>query len=205
MPTNPEELFLEAQQSYETIMVNLKEIYKILPLKAKTSLFKGHFGNMKMGFDLLLQNTLLKIATADGTVAPNETAFLARLGDLGYDLCDYVNAFAKSAKKKVKVEWSFFEKAPALEVRAIADVIDLATDSSSSNFFKAFGLVDLATNKDYFIILEDAVYVIADDFLAIDGDRSEKENNAALLEIKNSILKPIVQTNAVLLNALIKK
>jgi hypothetical protein len=202
METDPEKIFAPAQAAYSFVISNLKEIYDLLPQEDQKRIFGGSFEKMHLGFDLVLQNTLLKIGTVDGDVSPNEAAFLARLGDMGYDLCDYVMAFAKAAGEKIEVSWGAFEKAPIPTVREFTELIDVAISPMTDCLFSMFSLVDMVTEKDYFTVLEDSVLQIADAFLAIDFSRSEYENNAALAQIKADILQPIVDNNIALMVAL---
>jgi hypothetical protein len=202
METDPEKIFAPAQAAYSFVISNLKEIYDLLPQEDQKRIFGGSFEKMHLGFDLVLQNALLKIGTVDGDVSPNEAAFLARLGDMGYDLCDYVMAFAKAAGEKIEVSWGAFEKAPIPTVREFTELIDVAISPMTDCLFSMFSLVDMVTEKDYFTVLEDSVLQIADAFLAIDFSRSEYENNAALAQIKADILQPIVDNNIALMVAL---
>jgi hypothetical protein len=100
METDPEKIFAPVKASYDFIIANLKEIYDQLPAADQKRIFGGTFEKMHLSFDMILQNTLLRIGTADGDVSPNEAAFLARLGDMGYDLCEYVIAFGKASGEK---------------------------------------------------------------------------------------------------------
>ncbi|OPZ36055.1 MAG: hypothetical protein BWY98_00546 [Tenericutes bacterium ADurb.BinA155] len=202
METDPEKIFAPVKASYDFIIANLKEIYDQLPTADQKRIFGGTFEKMHLSFDMILQNTLLRIGTADGDVSPNEAAFLARLGDMGYDLCDYVIAFGKASGEKIQVSWGEFEKAPIPTVREFCSVIDIAISPMVDSLFSMFSLVDMVTEKDYFTILEDSILQIADAFLAIDFSRSEYENNAALATIKAEILQPIVDNNIALMIAL---
>jgi hypothetical protein len=202
MENDPEKIFAPVKASYDFIIANLKEIYDQLPSADQKRIFGGTFEKMHLSFDMILQNTLLRIGTADGDVSPNEAAFLARLGDMGYDLCEYVIAFGKASGEKIQVSWGEFEKAPIPTVREFCNVIDIAISPMVDALFSMFSLVDMVTEKDYFTILEDAVLQIADAFLAIDFSRSEYENNAALATIKAEILQPIVDNNIALMIAL---
>jgi hypothetical protein len=202
METDPEKIFAPVKASYDFIIANLKEIYDQLPAADQKRIFGGTFEKMHLSFDMILQNTLLRIGTADGDVSPNEAAFLARLGDMGYDLCEYVIAFGKASGEKIQVSWGEFEKAPIPTVREFCNVIDIAISPMVDALFGMFSLVDMVTEKDYFTILEDAILQIADAFLAIDFSRSEYENNAALATIKAEILQPIIDNNIALMIAL---
>jgi len=202
MGNSPEQIFAGAKTTYEFVIENLREIYDQLNEKERKEAFDGSFKNMEMGFDLVLQNTLLKIATVDGDVSPNEAVFLSRLGGLGFDLCEYVKAFAKAAGEKVEVSWGAFTTSPIPTVRGFTKMIDAAIAPIVDKLYGVFSMVDMLSKKDYFTILEDGVLKISDAFLSIDFDRSEYENNAAIAEIKENILRPIVDNNIALMIAL---
>jgi hypothetical protein len=202
METDPEKIFAPVKASYDFIIANFKGIYDHCQRPDQKRIFGGTFEKMHLSFDMILQNTLLRIGTADGDVSPNEAAFLARLGDMGYDLCEYVIAFGKASGEKIQVSWGEFEKAPIPTVREFCNVIDIAISPMVDALFGMFSLVDMVTEKDYFTILEDAILQIADAFLAIDFSRSEYENNAALATIKAEILQPIIDNNIALMIAL---
>lgn len=205
MTISPEQLFAEAKTTYGSLGKILREIYDKLEVKEQKEYFKGSYKNMEMAFELLFQNTLLKIATVDGDVSPNEAVFLSRLASYGFDLCEYVKSYAKATGEKVDVNWGAFTTSPIPTIRKFTKMIDAAIAPLAEKFFAAFTEVDMLDKKDYFTILEDGILKIADAFLTIDYDRNEYENNAAIAEIKKSILQPIVDGNTALTIALGEK
>src|SRR5574344_2963422 len=149
METDPEKIFAPVKASYDFIIANLKEIYDQLPSADQKRIFGGTFEKMHLSFDMILQNTLLRSGTADGDVSPNEAAFLARLGDMGYDLCDYVIAFGKASGEKIQVSWGEFEKAPIPTVREFCSVIDIAISPMVDSLFSMFSLVDMVRSEEH--------------------------------------------------------
>lgn len=139
-------------------------------------------------FDVLLQYSLLQIATADYDIDKNEIVFIRGLTKKG-DLVNYINANSSGG---TPITWDMIYRADVLDVRKALDLLKSEIVKLSKEFVMVFSTCDLATPEyDFFSDLVDGVFCIIKGLASMDGkiECSEADADCLILDTLEEIKK----------------
>lgn len=127
-------------------------------------------------FDLLLQYSLLQIATADYEIDRNELIFIRDLTEKG-DLVNYLNTLSDS-----QISWDDIYQGDIFDLREILDSVKDRIKKLSEEFVMVFSTCDLVTPQhDYLSDLTDSILCIIVGLTSMDGKVESSETNADCL------------------------
>lgn len=129
-------------------------------------------------FDLLLQYSLLQIATADYEIDRNELIFIRDLTKKG-DLVNYLNTLSDS-----QISWDDIYQGDIFDLREILDSIKDKIKKLSEEFVVVFATCDLATEHNYLADLTRNINCIIVGLAAMDGEITSTEMNSDCLILK---------------------
>lgn len=137
-------------------------------------------------FDLLLQYSLLQIATADYEIDRNELIFIRDLTEKG-DLVNYLNSLGGA-----QITWDMIYRADVFEIRKLLDLLRDEIVKLSKEFIMVFSTCDLVTPQhDYLSDLTDNIICIILGLASMDGrvEHSETNTNCLILHTLDEIKK----------------
>lgn len=135
-------------------------------------------------FDLLLQYSLLQIATADYEIDRNELIFIRDLTEKG-DLVNYLNSLGGA-----QITWDMIYRVDVFEIRKLLDLLRDEIVKLSKEFVMVFSTCDLVTPQhDYLSDLTADVLCIIVGLTSIDGkiESSERSADCLILHTLNEI------------------
>lgn len=137
-------------------------------------------------FDVLLQYSLLQIATADYEIDRNELIFIRDLTKKG-DLVNYLNSLGGD-----QITWDTIYRSDVLEIRKLLDLLKKEIVKLSKEFIMVFATCDLATPQhDYLSDLSENIICIIVGLTSMDGkvESSETGADCLILHTLNEIKK----------------
>lgn len=137
-------------------------------------------------FDIILQYSLLQIATADYEIDRNELIFIRDLTEKG-DLVNYLNSLGGTP-----ISWDTIYHADVLEIRKFLESLKKRIADLSQEFIFVFTTCDLDTPQhDYLSDLTADVLCIIDGLASMDGkiERSEEMADCFVLHVLKVIEK----------------
>lgn len=129
-------------------------------------------------FDILLQYSLLQIASADYKIDRNELIFIRDLTKKG-DLVNYLNTLSNS-----QISWDDIYQGDVLDLRGILDSIEDKIKKLSEEFVMVFATCDLATEHNYLADLTRNINCIIVGLAAMDGEITSTEINSDCFILK---------------------
>lgn len=129
-------------------------------------------------FDILLQYSLLQIASADYEIDRNELIFIRDLTKKG-DIVNYLNTLSDS-----QISWDDIYQGDILDLRGILDSIKDRIKKLSKEFVMVFATCDLATEHNYLADLTRNINCIIVGLAAMDGEITSTEMNSDCLILK---------------------
>ena len=137
-------------------------------------------------FDLLLQYSLLQIATADYEIDRNKLIFIRDLTEKG-DLVNYLNSLGGA-----QITWDMIYRADVFEIRKLLDLLRDEIVKLSKEFVMVFSTCDLVTPQhDYISDLAADVLCVIVGLTSMDGkiESSERRADCLILHTLNEIKK----------------
>lgn len=136
-------------------------------------------------FDILLQYSLLQIASADYEIDRNELIFIRDLTKKG-DLVNYLNTLSDS-----QISWDNIYQGDIFDLRGILDSIKDKIKKLSEEFIVVFATCDLATEHNYLADLTRNINCIIVGLAAMDGEitSTEMDSDCLILHTLDEIKK----------------
>lgn len=128
-------------------------------------------------FDILLQYSLLQIASVDYEIDRNELIFIRDLTRKG-DLVNYLNTLSDS-----QISWDDIYQGDIFALRGILDSIEHKIKKLSEDFVIVFATCDLATEHNYLDDLTANISCILLGLASMDGEITSTEMNSNCLII----------------------
>lgn len=174
----------DLQKIYDGCKKNYDNCFRMIQIMSsgiKTFMYsKGvtdyHPETTLMKFDILLQYSLLQIATADYEMDRNELIFIRDLTKAA-DIVDYLNSFGGA-----QITWDMIYRADIFEIRKLLDLLRDEIVRLSKEFVMVFSTCDLVTPQhDYLSDLTENILCIIVGLTSMDGKVESSETNADCL------------------------
>ena len=148
-----------------------------------------------MKFDIVLQYSLLQIATKDFFLNKDEVIFIRDLTES--DILNIINASENS-----DYTWEDIYNLPMTTIRKILSDVESPMESLGQEVVNIFSLCDKITEYDYVSDLEKNVRLIISALSVIDGnaDNSKSSQNYLILKLIKKIKKEKIKLISLILN-----